>query len=135
MKKIIITETQLKKITKALLNEQNNVRNLAGLITYLNTNNPNDEKKFGTLSVKNQSGKIVNIRFYAESFIKNAIINIVDLITNEDNSVHLKFKSGREKTINSNIVSNVINYINDNNNNQPLEIGSELGFTLFVKKV
>jgi len=128
MKKIVITETQLKRLTKFLVTESVNYNDT--IISY----NPD-----GTISVKDKSID-VKIRLI---HTKNPTplsgdgpweINIVNLNL-QDKGLNFETKKGRKGLIPKNVLDSLINYVKSNDRNNKFLMDGGLAGQIFAKKV
>jgi len=107
MKKIVITESQLKRLTNNIVLEQQ--VKLGGIPVSLDLNgdvktNPN----YGTLTF-NIGNKKINIRLFTT---KKGNVNIVKLIPKDD-GIYIKTLMGIEKNLNKDTINKLIEYVNN----------------------
>lgn len=103
MKKIIITETQLKKITKLLISEQK-MTNIEGRKTTINPD--------GTLSILDKLGRAVKIRLKTgRKIMGNDLVNIVKFFRKEDGDYEIETLKGTNKTFELDKVKQLINFV------------------------
>lgn len=100
MKKIIITENQLKKIAELLITEQSDNINIEGRNGVINPD--------GTISLLNKIGKQIKIRLKTDRL---GDVNIVKFIKNDDGDYEIKTKKGRNEIFNIKKVKSLINFI------------------------
>lgn len=130
MKKIILTESQLKILTKCLVTEQQT--NLGGLPVLLDLNgdtskNPN----FGTLIFK-VNNQPIKIRLFTE---KLGNVNVVKLFPTS-NGVNITTLKGTKKELGNDIVNNLTNFVKNQRTNTTLELDSSfITGKLFAKKI
>jgi hypothetical protein len=140
MKKIVITETQLKRLTKSLVTEQSQI-NLGGLPVLLNKSGqtpeemekkivPKNNPNFGTLTF-NIGGKTVRIRLFTSKY---GDVNIVELQPKKDGA-YIKTLKGREQNLDSDIVSKIIEFVKNPSLNDVKLDSSFLVGDLKAKKI
>jgi len=112
MKKIILTETQLKTLTKSLATEQTQTQtSLFGVPVTLNlSGNVNTNPSYGTLTFY-VGNKKVNVRLRTSRY---GNVNIVELIPKNDGAF-IKTLKGREQKLDKEIVSKMIDFIKNPN--------------------
>ena len=140
MKKIVITETQLKRLTKSLVTEQQIT--LGGLSVSLDLKDWDEEKKlakerpsnnpnFGTVIFSNQGKNPVRVRLYTSM----GDTNIVKLVP-KDGGVYIETLKGKTKQLGKDVVDKLIQFVNTPNikvTKEPLI--SSMGIGLYAKKV
>jgi hypothetical protein len=105
MKKIILTETQLKKLTNNIVLEQQT--NLGGFPVSLDLNGDvNTNPNYGTLTFK-IGNKQIKVRLFTTRY---GNVNIVKLIPKKDGAF-IKTLKGREQILDSDMVSKMIDFI------------------------
>jgi hypothetical protein len=130
MKKIVISESQLKRLTKSLVTEQTKL-NLGGLPVSLDLSgdvktNPN----FGTLTF-NIGGKTIKVRLFTTKF---GNVNIVELKPKEDGA-YIKTLKGREENLDNEMISKLVKFVQSQTSNDIKLDSSFLVGDLKAKKI
>lgn len=104
MKKIVITESQLKAITKLLVTEQSANINIEGRKGEINPD--------GTISLLNRLGQKIKIRLKTARL---GDVNIVKFIKKEDGNYEIETKMGTNKEFKLDKVNQLLNFIDSSN--------------------
>lgn len=117
MKKIIITESQLKKITKLLVMEQSNSINIEGRNGFINSD--------GTISLLNKFGKQIKIRLKTDRL---GDVNIVKFLKKDDGNYEIETRKGTNKEFNIKKVNSLINFVDSSEtSSSPLDSSMLVG--------
>lgn len=101
MKKIVISESQLKKITKSLIAEQaTNQTSIEGRKAIINPD--------GTLSILNNIGKFIKIRLKTENM---GDVNVVKFVKTKKGNYQIETKLGVNKIFDLEKVKKLLNFV------------------------
>jgi hypothetical protein len=106
MKRLIITENQLKKLTKSLVNEQVQTSLFDVPVTLNLSGDVETNPSYGALTF-NVGNKKINVRLFTTRY---GNVNIVKLIP-KDNGAYIKTLKGREQVLDKDTVNKLIDYI------------------------
>ena len=101
MKKIVISESQLKKITKSLIAEQStNQTSIEGRKAIINPD--------GTLSILNNIGKYIKIRLMTKNM---GDVNVVKFVKTKKGNYQIETKLGVNKIFDLEKVKKLLNFV------------------------